>query len=49
MDRFLMDNLNNKWPLTPRKCVKKVVLDLRRPIAPPEVFSTGKKLAYNLV
>ena len=35
MDRFLMDNLNNKCPLTPHECAKKVVLDFRRPIAPP--------------
>ena len=27
MDRFLMDNLNNKCALTPCECTKKVVLD----------------------
>ena len=35
MDSFLMDNLNNKCPLTPRECVKKVVLDFQWPVAPP--------------
>ena len=44
MDRFLMDNLNNKCPLTPHECAKKVVLDFRRPVALPQVFRTGKKI-----
>ena len=44
MDTFLIDNLINKCPLTPRECAKKVVLDLRRLVAPPYVFRTGKKI-----
>ena len=48
MDRFFMDNLNNKCPLTPRKCAKKVVIDFRRPVAHLKCFTLGKKLAYNL-
>ena len=35
MDRFLMQYLNNKCALTLRESVKKVVLDFRRPVAPP--------------
>ena len=41
MDRFLMDNFNNKCALTPHECVKKVVLDFQQPLAPPYVFHTG--------
>ena len=35
MDRFLMQYINNKRALIIRESVKKVVLNFRRPVAPP--------------
>ena len=35
MDRFLMQYINNKCALILRESVKNVVLDFRRPVAPP--------------
>ena len=35
MDRFLMQYINKKYALIIRESVKKVVLDFRRPVAPP--------------
>ena len=35
MDRFLMQYINNKCALIIHESVKKVVLDFRRPVAPP--------------
>ena len=43
-----MQYLNNKYALTLRQCVKKVVLDFRQPIAPPKCFRLGNKLAHDL-
>ena len=48
MDRFLVQYLNNKCTLTLCESVKKVVLDFRRPVAPPKCFELGNKLAHDL-
>ena len=48
MDRFLMQNICNKYALILRESVKKVVLDLRQPVAPTKCFELGNKLAHNL-
>ena len=44
MDRFLMQYINNKCALILHESVKKVVLDFRRPVAPPYVFWIGKQI-----
>ena len=35
MDRFLMEYINNKGALILRESVNNVVLNFRRPVAPP--------------
>ena len=48
MDRFLMQYLNNKYALTLRESVQKVVLNFQWSIAPPKCFGLGNKLAHDL-
>ena len=48
MDKFLMEYINNKCALILRESVKKVVLNFRRPVAPPKCFGLGNKLAHDL-
>ena len=49
MDRFLMQYPNNKYALTLRKSVKKVILEFQWPVATPKCFGLGNKLAYDVV
>ena len=44
MDRFLMQYINNKCTLILHESVKNVVLNFRRPVAPPQVFWIGKQI-----
>ena len=48
MDLILMQYINNKCTLILGESVKNVVLDFRRPVAPPKSFGLGSKLAHNL-
>ena len=49
MDRFLMDNLNNKYALTSRECVKKSGTRLSTTCSTPlKCFALGKKLVHDL-
>ena len=43
MDRFLMDNLNNKCPLTPHECAKKSGTRLSTARSTPLSVSHGEK------